>query len=199
MINFLKIINEADKRRTIAIVPGSMKPPTAGHWDMIQKYSKLADKVIVLVSEPGKSKRLTSNGTSISAETAIKILNMYKNVYGLKNVEIRKSKVASPIQSAYDFAEHDLKDVNVIFGSSTKGGDYKRWKTVSKYMDSHNPSITVMDPEKYAVKPLASGGVDISASDWRNNIDDKSIYSKYLPKKVASNDKLVDDIYGLLN
>ena len=41
-----------DFGKTIAIVAGSMKPPHAGHWDMVQQYAEKADEVIVLISDP---------------------------------------------------------------------------------------------------------------------------------------------------
>lgn len=35
---------------TLAIVPGSFKPPHKGHWEMIMNYANKVDKVIVLIS-----------------------------------------------------------------------------------------------------------------------------------------------------
>lgn len=191
--------NEA-KRETIALVPGSFKPPTKAHFYMIQKYSKMADKVIVILSKPSpKSERLTNIGTKISVKDSLAIFKIYANVYGLNNVKFIESDDPSPIKFSYDYAENKLKDVNVIFGASKKGGDFKRWGTVTKYMDENNPSITVLDPEKYAVEPLASGGKSISASDWRNQIDNMEIYKDFVPDKVANNQQTLSKLFKLLN
>ena len=38
------------KGKTIAIVPGSFRPPHKGHLALIEHYSKIADEVIVAVS-----------------------------------------------------------------------------------------------------------------------------------------------------
>lgn len=35
---------------TLAIVPGSFKPPHKGHWEMIMKYVNKVDKVIIIIS-----------------------------------------------------------------------------------------------------------------------------------------------------
>ena len=35
---------------TLAIVPGSFKPPHKGHWEMVMNYVNKVDKVIVLIS-----------------------------------------------------------------------------------------------------------------------------------------------------
>jgi len=194
-----KLYKEATQE-TVAIIPGSYKPPTAGHWSMINTYSKKADRVIVMVSKPsGKSARPTNIGTTISVKDAIKILKLYNKTYGLKNVEFIESPNPSPIRAAYDYAEKELKDVNVIFGASTKDGDYNRWKTVTKYMDEHNPSITVIDPKKSAVKPLANAGKPISASDWRSQINNIDIYPDFVPEKIAKSKGALNTIFNMLN
>lgn len=38
------------KDMTLAIVPGSFKPPHKGHWEMVMNYVNKVDKVIVLIS-----------------------------------------------------------------------------------------------------------------------------------------------------
>lgn len=38
------------KDLSIAIVPGSFKPPHKGHWEMVMKYVDKVDKVIILIS-----------------------------------------------------------------------------------------------------------------------------------------------------
>jgi cytidyltransferase-like protein len=196
-MNVLKLYNEA-KTETVALVPGSFKPPTAGHWDMITKYSKKADRVIVMISKPNaKSERPTNIGTKVSVQDAIKIFKLYNKSYGLNNVEFIESTSPSPVKAAYDYAELELKDVNVIFGASTKDGDYQRWKSVTAYMTKNNPSITVIDPKSSAVAPLASGGKPISASNWRSQVDNLEAYKDFVPKKL--NDKDIQKVFNTLN
>ena len=45
---YKQIILEEKIKNSVALVPGSFKPPTAGHLDMVKKYSDMADKVIVM-------------------------------------------------------------------------------------------------------------------------------------------------------
>ena len=194
ILNFIKIYEESingSKRKTIAIMPGSYRPPHIGHWYTIEQYAKKADEVVVIISAPSKkSERKTNTGKTISAEQAKSIFELYKKVYGLNNVKIVISKTPSPIKSAYDYAEK-LKDANVIFGSSKDSEDLKRWNTVEKYMKEHNPSITVLDPKKTAVERK------MSATKIRNNIDDISIYKKALPQKLSDSD--IQKVYNILN
>ena len=59
-----------DKTRRIAVCPGSFDPVTKGHLDIIERASKLFDKVIVLVSfNPNKS-----GSTSFSIEERMKLI-----------------------------------------------------------------------------------------------------------------------------
>jgi len=196
-MDLTKLYTEA-QRETIAIVPGSYKPPTAGHWDMITKYSKSADRVIVMVSKPSaKSERKTNIGTVISTKDALSIFKLYNKAQRLSNVEFIESPHPSPVKSAYDYAELELKDVNVIFGASTKDGDFNRWKTVGSYMEKNNPSLTVIDPKKSAVAPLDTGGKPISASNWRSQIDNIDAYKDFVPTKLS--DKDIQKLFEILN
>ena len=43
------------KDMTLAIVPGSFKPPHKGHWEMVMSYVDEVDKVIVLISNISKA------------------------------------------------------------------------------------------------------------------------------------------------
>lgn len=181
-IDIIRIISEV-KRETIAVVPGSFKPPHAGHADMISKYSKIADDVIVIISAPGKQKRLTKSGKEITPEMAKKIFEIYKKVLGWKNVEFVISNAPSPVKAAYDYVE-ELKDVDVLLGASDKGGDYKRWMSATKYFAEHNPSVTIIDPQKAAVKAYK----EVSASTIRDNVDNPAIIKELLPDKLSDKD-----------
>jgi cytidyltransferase-like protein len=184
-----KVVHRADMK-TIAVVPGAFKPPTGGHLDMVMKYAKRADEVIIIISDPksSKSQRKTARGKVISAEDSLNIWNIYLQRYGLRNVQVVISPSPSPVTAAFEYAEKQLKDVNVIFGASTKGGDHKRWATAEKYFEKANPTIVVLNPERTAVKPLTGPMGDISATDVRNNANDIEMLKKLLPKKLNDGD-----------
>ena len=65
MKNFKKFYDEEEvepfspfgeqKRKTVAIFPGSFRPPHKGHFHSVMQYSKMADQVVVIISKPGKS------------------------------------------------------------------------------------------------------------------------------------------------
>lgn len=53
------------KNMTLAIVPGSFKPPHKGHWEMVMSYIDKVDKVIVLISNISKA-AISSRPMSLS-------------------------------------------------------------------------------------------------------------------------------------
>lgn len=185
------IINDSNEyNKTIAIVPGAFKPPTAGHLDMIKKYSKLANTVIIIISDPQSSKSLrkTITGKEITPIISRDIFELYLKKYSINNAEIFISNSPSPVTAAFEYAENNLKNVNVIFGSSKKGNDYKRWSSAKKYFSEHNKDINILDPKEYSVDPLTGIFGDISATDIRNNVNDIKILKKLLPSKLNDND-----------
>lgn len=77
---------------TLAIVPGSFKPPHKGHWEMVMEYANQSDKVLVLISnisEKANSNRVLSKSSllplskilsnyTLENEQAISIVNSIK-------------------------------------------------------------------------------------------------------------------------
>lgn len=174
-----------DSKKTIAIVPGSFKPPHRGHLDMVKQYSKVADEVIIIVSNPSGQKRITNIGKEITSKIAKKIFELYVKKAKLKNVTVIISDSPSPIKSAYDYVEANLNDgENVLLGSSDKGGDWKRWTGAPRYFDKVGQNVNIIDPQQASVR--ASG--NISASDIRATIDSLETIRHWLPKELTDKD-----------
>lgn len=188
--------------KTIALVAGSYKPPHAAHFLMVQHYAKIADEVVVLISDPKavKSIRKTNLGTVITPQMSKQIWDVYIKRYGLKNVVAEVSTEASPITAMFKYVDDNLSDVNVIFGVSKKGGDEQRFKSAMRYYED-NPNINLLDPVKTAVEPFASpSGVPISATDIRNNIDKPEVIRPMLPDKLTDQDiQKIMQILGAAN
>lgn len=177
-----------EKTETIALVPGSFKPPHAGHWDMIEKYAKKADRVVVIISQPSsKSIRKTKSGKIITPEMAKEIFEIFKKRSSLKNVSIELSKSPSPVGAAYDMIT-ELEGNNIILGASKKDKDWKRWSYAAPWAAKKELDVNIEDPETSAVEPLKSGSTNISASTIRDNIDDLEIIKPMLPKKLKDSD-----------
>lgn len=169
---------------------GSFKPPTAAHWDMVEKYAEMADKVVVIVSNPQKANsiRKTATGQAISAEQSKEVFETYVKRYGLAGkVEVVVSPLPSPVSAAYSYID-SLSGVNVVLGVSKKGGDEARFaKTKARYADK--TEIYMVDPLESAVDPYVSpNGIPMSATDARAAMADPEAFEKYLPAKLSPAD-----------
>ena len=137
--------------KSIALVPGSFKPPHAGHLAMVQQYAANHDEVLVLISRPLKKQRTLADGTVISAGDAEK---MWEILLGpVPNVNVQISNQASPISAVYEYIgdEGPLNPGDVItLGCSSKGCDYNRWRGAGKYIKD---GVEFKDPEATAVEP----------------------------------------------
>lgn len=82
--------------KTVAIMPGSFKPPHRGHLLMAEHLSNVADEVLIFVSSPKGSKRLLPfSGTEITYEKAMELWRlMLKGASG--NIKLVESNNPSP-------------------------------------------------------------------------------------------------------
>lgn len=193
--NFLK--ESLEQEQKVAIVPGSFKPPHKGHYAMIKHYSELVGPqgtVFVFVSKPSaKSQRVSVNGKVISPEVAKKILEIYCS--NLPNVEIEITPV-SPVKSCYDIGERIESGV-LVFGCSKKDNDIKRFNQIKSYIENKNPNLIVMDPQTTAVDVLTSDDGVVSATDFRNSLDDPEKMKEFMPDHL--NDGMKEEVIKLLN
>ena len=76
--------------QNIALVPGGFKPPTVGHFSLVDEVAKNSniDKVIVLIGH--------KNRDGVSKEESLAIWDIYKK-YLPPNVEIQIADKPSPI------------------------------------------------------------------------------------------------------
>ena len=133
------VVDEEFTGRTIALVPGSMKPPTVGHAGMIKRYSELVaskpnGKVYVFVSNPtaiyqsgAKKGQLKSargfpgRQQGISQVEAIDLLMKMLPEYfekkqgqweAIGNIELISTPHASPMSPVYDFVSpNDIPNI----------------------------------------------------------------------------------------
>lgn len=150
---------------TVAVIPGAFKPPHLGHVKMAEHYSKLADKVIVVISTPKdpKPKRLKSGKLSKAKLKTRKRFIGNKEVtpqmsYAMwsaiashiPNLEVRISSQPSPVSVAYDMVGPSSPfppGTKVILGASEKGGDINRFANA---LSQASPDLDVPDPREFA-------------------------------------------------
>ena len=172
----------------IGLYGGGFKPPTKGHFEVVQKiineYPDL-DMLIVLV---GKGIR---NG--ISQDEAILIWDIYKKYLPFK---VRITPVSSPIGEIYSLAKGNLEDEFVWFLGERQGKeeDVKdieiRTKHLTNKKDNY-PNLTT------AV--ISTGDANISGTQARKYLknQDKTGFFSLLPDSLSNEEK--DEVYNILS
>jgi len=148
---------------TIALFPGSFKPPHKGHVLAATALAEDADVIYILISAPQLSGRALKSGNPITAEQAIQCWNAFIDKSPLKNkakIMVGPQGVASPMMTAIDFIQHPAdpnniyaapKNATVILGVGAKGSDADRYgPRIMQKSKENRPDLTI---KKMAVGP----------------------------------------------
>lgn len=176
-----KLSIEDVKKNTVALVPGSFKPPHKGHYAMIEHFANIADEVIVIISDPTspKSIRRTPAGKQVTAREAYEILEIYTRKDAPKVKLITNDQ---PVKWVYDYVADDtVAGQNILLGVSGKGDDVGRYANAQKYA-----------PEGVNVEAsvFTDSDLNISATDFRKIIDQPSIenITPYIPDHLRESE-----------
>ena len=96
-----KSVEYMDIKRVLGVYPGKFKPPHNGHLFSIKEALKKCSHVLVLVSPIDRD---LSDGTKITADHSITLLNKFMEVEGINRnqVTVVKSSMNSPVQVVFD-------------------------------------------------------------------------------------------------
>lgn len=187
---------EPQSGETIALFPGSFKPPHKGHLAVVDALSKMgANKVIVLISAPKVKAR-----SDISAEQVKEVFEIYANSADFNaDVDFIVSPMPSPISAAYDFLEKNQFPLNskVILATSTADSGRFPQDKLEKYAAKNptNPSVSSEEIEQVIGD---DGEKKVSATDMRAILEDPSadvsLLKKFMPDKLlnAEKQKVID-------
>ena len=195
-------------RRKIAVIPGKFKPPHRGHLDMVKHYSEISDVVVILISP---IPRKTSAGLEISRDEAKQIWEVYIQAAGIdpNKVVIADSPYNSPVQTSYELVAGNVPDFKphpgdmIIPGASTKPDPKSGLSDTSRFkkfhmipQDQRVRGVLTANVEDYAFTPSEMEGIAVSATDFRNALDDGDIQSliRFIPDGVNP-DTILDIIY----
>jgi len=172
-----------EEKRTVAVYGGGFKPPTAGHFEVVEtalKKNPNIDKFIILIG--GKER------DGVTPEESIIIWDIYKQYLPI-NVEIEKSS-KPPIQAVYNYAkEHPDEDVIFVIGAREGNEDdfsdiAKRTTSVDKYPNLRVETI------------ITQGGASGTAARNAAKISAEKL-KPLLPKQLK--DEEVEEIYSYIN
>ena len=172
-----------DEKRTVAVYGGGFKPPTAGHFEVVEtaiEKNPNIDKFIILIG--GKER------DGVSPEESILIWDIYKQ-YLPVNVEVKLSP-KPPIQAVYNYAKENPNE-DVIFVIGAREGnedDFKDIAARTKSVDDY-PNLRV---ETVITKGGASGTAARNAA--KVSIEK---LKPLLPKQLKDDE--VEEIYGYIS
>ncbi len=165
---------------TIAVFPGSFKPPHLGHVRAAEALAKDADLIYIFVSAPQLSGRAMKSGKTISADQAVQSWQVMIDKSPIKNkakIMIGPDGVASSMMTAINFIQQPAQPDNiyaappnatVILGVGAKGDDAGRYgdKVMTKSREMR-PDLTI---EKKAVGPFTHSKEYIALLDQNPSI-----------------------------
>ena len=176
-----KVVDKGGK--TIALVPGSFRPPHKGHFAMVKHYASLCDEVLVGIGgqQSVSAKRFDKFDRAMPDFISAEIMEIYCEAADLNNVKV--SIVTNPIHWVAALLRH-FTNCKVMLGLSRKD-DLSRFAqfTTPQFM-STTKGVEILPIDENAIDPEQLGGDNISATQIRDNIDDKEFLKKVLPDEL---------------
>jgi len=172
-----------EEKKVVAVYGGGFKPPTAGHFEVVDqalKENPNIDEFIILIG--GKER------DGISPEESLIIWDIYKQYLPIK-VEVKLSP-KPPIQAVYNYAkEHPDEEVLFVIGAREGNEDdfsdiAKRTKSLDKY---DNLELRTIVTQGGASGTAARNAAKISTEKLR----------PLLPKQLK--DEEVEEIFNILS
>jgi nicotinic acid mononucleotide adenylyltransferase len=167
----------------IALVPGGFKPPTMGHFYLVDEVAKDSniDKVIVLIGH--------KNRDGVSKEESKAVWNIYKK-YLPSNVEIQIADNSSPIADVASIIKNNPQNTYypvVGIRGEMDLGDLKRFDSLKDKYDNFQTIV------------IRSEGEDrISGTNTRAALigGEKERFQSYLPTELSDEEK--EDVWSIL-
>lgn len=157
----------------VALYPGKFKPPHQGHFNVVQQASKIADEVVVIMSNIPKDE--------FTPEQSMEVWDLYKDLLP-SNVEVKISSKSSPVSEVFDIIKDKSRDFIVLYGK----GERSRYAAIDK------------DREKYSNVQIVDAGTaeNFNATDLRAAIRNKDLedIQTFLPKGIDA--KKIFSIYS---
>ena len=173
--------DQAQGKEVIAVVPGGYKPPTLGHYYLVDQVSKKpeVDKTLVLIGHKERD--------GITKEDALDIWNIYEN-HLTGDIDIRISNDVSPIKELFSLiGDNPDKYFVLVVGVRSEEDlkDVRRFDNLKKKFDNL---------EVVQVK----GEDAIRGTNARKAVLDKDFidFNRYLPVELSDTER--DQIWNIL-
>ena len=148
--------------KKVALYPGAFKPPHKGHFELVQRLSKVSDEVLVIISPIARD--------GITAEQSLSAWKLYLPF--LPKAKVVISNVSSPVSYVYDYVKSNpQQDIQVAFGKD-EGERYKAFLNKEKY-----PNVKVYDAGN--IEGLSASSLRAAIKSF-NPVD----IAKFLPQGI---------------
>ena len=107
--------------QTIALFPGSFKPPHKGHFEVVEKLLKTADQVVILVSPKIQD--------GITSDESIAVWDLYKPLFD-GSVEVKVTP--DPIKEVFEVVEQN-PDTNFVVALGNKHRNIEQYSNVKVF------------------------------------------------------------------
>jgi hypothetical protein len=175
------ILNE-DKQEVVALYAGGFKPPTAGHFQVVEEALKEypeIDKLIVLVGGGVRD--------GIEQAESILVWEIYQNYLPMK-VEIQPA-TKPPIGAVYSYAKNNPDDTIYWILGARDGKDedfsdiVQRTAAIDKAEDKYN---------NVEVKVITTPNKDMSGTNARKALlsGNREAFHQFLPSQVEEKDEI---------
>jgi hypothetical protein len=170
--------------QNIALVPGGFKPPTIGHFVLVDEVAKNSniDKVIVLIGH--------KNRDGVSKEESLEIWNLYKK-YLPANVEIQISDNTSPVADVNSLIKNNPQNMYypvVGIRGEMDLGDLKRFDSLEGKYENFKPLVIRSEEGEDRVSGTNTRAALISGK--------KEQFQTYLPTQLTDEEK--DKVWSIL-
>jgi hypothetical protein len=173
-----------ETKQGVALIPGGFKPPTLGHFYLVDEIAKRPEvsKAIVLIGHKDRD--------GVTKEESKQIWDIYKK-YLPSNVEIQLSQNSSPITDVNSIIKNDPTNMYfpvVGIRGEEDMGDLKRFDSLKGKYDNFEPIVIKSERE----------GDRISGTNARLAVlnGEFESFQRYLPTELSDEDR--DKIWSIL-
>jgi len=168
----------------IALIPGGFKPPTVGHFSLVDEVAKNSniDKVIVLIGH--------KNRDGVSKEESKAIWDIYKK-YLPSNVEIQIADHSSPIADVISIIKNNPQNTYypvVGIRGEMDLGDLKRFDSLKGKYDNFQTIVIKSEESDNRVSGTNTRAALIGG--------EKERFQSYLPTELSDEEK--EDVWSIL-
>jgi hypothetical protein len=177
------LLPEEEKQQTTALYAGGFKPPTSGHFEVVEQALKQNPEIDEFIIFVGAKER-----DGISQDESMLIWDIYKQYLPLK-VKIEPTSIA-PIKAVYDFAKnHPTREILWVIGAREGNEeDFKDITSRTKSMTNY-PNIELRTI-------VTKGGVSGTAARNASKVSLEK-FIDFIPSKLTDEEK--QEVYNLVS